>query len=337
MRRLLGALVAVLLLAGSSQPVAGRSVDELLRQRTEAVLTHNEAMFTAGIDPDASEPFKAAQQRLFRNVTALPITTWRYDRDHLTYALDVDQRPTTKPLTFRFTEHAGRWYIADDKPALPWDFAPIRVDRTMNGLVISHPGDEALAARVLAELDPAVDAVTEVWGSGWPRKVAVVIPHNPDELRELVGPVLSDVAGIAISDAVDPPAGQRVVINPDQAAPLSPVELRVLIRHEFTHVAARQATRDTAPMWLVEGFADYVAFHGSGMSLRQAAPLLTSDVAAVPTDFAGPKRDLAYQQAYSLCLYLAQHQDIAAFYRSHQSQVDIDVTGWREFLRQAIG
>ena len=74
----------------------------------------------------------------------------------------------------------------------------------------------------------------------------------------------------------------------------------MLLRHEITHVATRDLTSDSAPLWLVEGFADWVAFHGMGLSLRQAAPLLTSDVSALPADFSGPGRDLAYQQAYSI-------------------------------------
>lgn len=318
-------------------------MDDLLRQRAEAVLTHDEQLFRAGIDPEAGEVFRDAQLRLFRDLTTLPFTSFGYTRSgdqvRVSYALSgVDQQPVTRAETYRFTRHAGLWFLADHRAAQPWDLAPIRVDRAAHGLVISHPGHEALAARVLAELDPAVQAVTEVWGPEWARQVAVLIPGTPDELRRLVGPAFTDLAGIAIADRADPPTGQRVVVNPDQANPLSQLELRVLLRHEFTHVAARATP---APLWLQEGFADYVGFRGSGLSLRQAAPLLTADVTGPPAEFTGPGRDLAYQQAYSICLYLAEQRGeaglLAAYRRSEVDTVDFDVAGWRDFLVRRIG
>lgn len=340
-------MVAVTLLASltQAQAPAQRTLDDLLRQRADAVRTHNEQAFAEGVDPDASPQFADAQRQQFHNLSALPIRTWSYERDgdevRLVYALK-DEPEVTKDVRYEFVERRNRWYLRDAKPLLPWDFAPVQVRSTTSGVVLSHPGDEALADRVLAALDPAVTAVTEVWGTDWARQVVVVLPHNPDELRELVGPVLTDVAGIAVADRSDPPVGQRVVINPERAGTLPPLELGILIRHEITHVAARQVTRSTAPMWLLEGFADYVGFRASGLSLKQAAPLLTSQVTGPPKDFVGPDRDLAYQQAYSLCLWLAAErgeQGLVDFYRTHQSEVDIniDVEAWRKYLRDRIG
>ena len=123
-------------------------------------------------------------------------------------------------------------------------------------------------------LDESVRGVGDILDIGWSRRVDVVVPASESELVSLVGPAFADMAGIAIRDG----AVQRVVINRVRAAPLSALELRVLLRHEITHVATRDLTSDSAPLWLVEGFADYVAFHGLGLSLRQAAPLLTSDL-----------------------------------------------------------
>lgn len=347
MSRFRVALVAVLLLAGLTQaqgPVQ-RTVDEFLRQRAEAVLTRDEALFLAGVDDGIADQ----QRRLFRNLAALPLKSWSYDRDgdrvRLTYTLaDVDQQPVTKDLGYEFVHRHDGWRLHVDKPVLPWDFAPLQVRSNGGGIVLSHPGDEALADSVLAELEPAVRAVSEVWGDDWARAVAVVIPRDPDELRNLVGSTLVDMAGVAVADRADPPTGQRVVINPDRVAGLSQLQLGILIRHEITHVAARRATRATAPLWLLEGFADYVAFRGLGLTLGQAAPQLTSDVTGPPTNFTGPDRDLAYQQAYSICAYLAEklgERGLVDFYRAHQSEVDprmgFSLDGWREYLRKHIG
>lgn len=219
-----------------------------------------------------------------------------------------------------------------------------------SGTVTSSSCDGELASRVSGLLDESVRGVADILDIspgrvGWVRRVEVVVPASDTELVALVGPAFADMAGIAIRDG----AGQRVVINRVRAASLSDLELRVLLRHEITHVATRDLTSDSAPLWLVEGFADWVAFHGLGLSLRQAAPLLTSDVSALPADFGGPGRDLAYQQAYSIMAYLESRlgeRGVVDFFLRYASlsAVDspevlaaVDVTGWREFLKSSIG
>lgn len=210
-----------------------------------------------------------------------------------------------------------------------------------SGTVTSSSCDGALAGRVAGLVDDSVAGVADILDIGWSRRVDVVIPATDSELVSLVGPAFADMAGIAIRDG----ASQRVVLNRVRAASLTPLELRVLLRHEITHVATRDLTSDSTPLWLVEGFADWVAFHGLGLSLRQAAPLLTPDVSALPVDFGGPGRDLAYQQAYSIMVYLESRlgeRGVVDFFLQHaaQSAVDrgaVDVAGWREFLRSSIG
>ena len=190
-------------------------------------------------------------------------------------------------------------------------------------------------------MDESVAGVANILDISWSRRIDVVIPATDEELVSLVGPAFADMAGVAIRDG----AVQRVVLNRVRAAPLTPLELRVLLRHEITHVATRDLTSDSAPLWLVEGFADWVAFHGLGVPLRQAAPLLTSDVSALPADFGGPRRDLAYQQAYSIMVYLESklgERGVVDFFLQYASlsAVDpqaVDVAGWREFLRSSIG
>jgi hypothetical protein len=209
------------------------------------------------------------------------------------------------------------------------------------GTVTSSSCDAELASRVSGLLDESVPAVADILDIGWARRVDIVIPASDAELVSLVGPAFADMAGVAIRDS----AGQRVVINRARAAPLSELELRVLLRHEITHVATRDLTSDSAPLWLVEGFADWVAFHGLGLPLRQAAPLLTSDVSALPADFSGPARDLAYQQSYSIMVYLESRlgeKGVVSFFLQHarRSAVDpsaVNIAGWRDFLRSSIG
>src|SRR5262249_39729985 len=152
----------------------------------------------------------------------------------------------------------------------PWDFAPCQVIPTAQGIVLYHPGSEAMADRLRTELDPAVSAVTALWGPGWAQRVALVLPDSPEEMRSLGGPNFAVVA-VAVADRVDTErhtvAGQRVVLSPNGSRALSIPSLRIVLRHEITHVAARADTVDGSPMWLLEGFADYVGYRDSGIAL----------------------------------------------------------------------
>ena len=128
------------------------------------------------------------------------------------------------------------------------------------------------------------------------------------------------IAAVAVADKVDTASrrveGPRVVLNTETADRLSDTSLRVVLRHEMAHVAARADTADGAPMWLLEGFADYVGYRASGLSPERIAPDLargvrTGEPPAGPppdTDFhaSGRDLDLAYQQSWSLVAHLAK-------------------------------
>jgi hypothetical protein len=45
----------------------------------------------------------------------------------------------------------------------------------------------------------------------------------------------------------------------------------VVLTHELTHVATRATAKVTVPLWVEEGFANYVAYHGSGLAPRVVA------------------------------------------------------------------
>jgi hypothetical protein len=75
-----------------------------------------------------------------------------------------------------------------------------------------------------------------------------------------------------------------VVVSPVPFARLSALGRRVVLTHEVTHVATRAAVQVTLPLWIDEGFADYVAYRGSGLSTA----LLAADV--LPAVRAGTAR-----------------------------------------------
>ncbi|MEU4743472.1 hypothetical protein AB0G02_23830 [Actinosynnema sp. NPDC023658] len=404
----LAGLTAAVVPASPSAPAAAAdptssaradAVRSLLERRARALLERDEPAFTADLDPQADPAFRQRQRDLFRNLAAVPLAEWTYELAgeadlstlrlpasdeawapdvRLSYRLSgVDVEPSGQGMAYLFTRRGDRWYLNSDTALEPlgkrtwrgpWDFGPCHVVSGTGGFVLSHPGGEVLAARVLAELDGAVTAVTEVWGQAWSRQVAVVVPASADEMVALVGPGFATgaIAGVAVADRVDPTThtarGQRVVLNPDSAGVLSPLSLRVLLRHEITHIAARGETVDGAPMWVLEGFADYVGYRRSDVPPAKAAPLLAAQVrqglpTALPSDadFRGGAMELAYQQAWSLNLYLASslgEPGLVGLYRRlarvRASEVDdvlLEVTGedsaalvrgWQDFLRRAF-
>jgi hypothetical protein len=227
---------------------------------------------------------------------------------------------------------------------------------TNQGIVLYHPGSEAMADRLTTELGTAVAAVSAVWGTDWSQRVALMLPDSLDEMRSLVGPgfPVESVVAVAVADRVDTArrlvAGQRVVLSPNGSRALSVASLRVVLRHEITHVAARAETVDGSPMWLLEGFADYVGYRDSGITLAQGAPNLAELVKrdgppdALPEDkdfrTQGRDLDLAYQKSWSLARFVSERYGesvLLAMYRKLAGAGPVSATATDEQLRAVLG
>ena len=68
---------------------------------------------------------------------------------------------------------------------------------------------------------------------------------------------------------------ERVVVNARVYAPLGGVGQRIVMAHELTHVAVGAAS-SAMPLWLSEGYADYVALRRSDVSVRVLAAQIRS-------------------------------------------------------------
>jgi len=365
------------------------SIEELLARRAQALLTRSEADFMATIDPQADPAFVTAQRELFGNLDGVPLSHWSYQlsptgslpvpqglrdageyyapRTTLRYALTgIDAEPTSRPMAYLYVRRAGGWLLASDT-ALdatgektwrgPWDFGPCKVLTVASGLLLGHPGTYDRAFDEYAvELDAAVASVAAVWGTGWSQRVAVLLPGTVDEMRALVGTSFNvdGIAAAAVADKVDVAngvaVGQRVVLNPSLTTKLSPVARRIVLRHEITHVAARASTVDGAPMWLLEGFADYVGYRGSDLEPREAAPDLVRALRGgrppialpVAADFVGGSAnlDLAYQLAWSAALYvvdLVGEDGLVTLYRTVAGDPTQDDATLADAVRTVLG
>lgn len=152
-----------------------------------------------------------------------------------------------------------------------------------------------LLDRVSREMDDAVAAVTAFWGAEWPRDIVVVATASDDQFTALAGGG-ADIAAATV--------GQRIVFA-QGAAGMSDADLRIVLRHELFHYAARAQTAADAPRWLTEGVADFVA--------RPDAPrpgqARAAELAAIPSDSdlatEGPARALAYDRAWWFTRFVA--------------------------------
>lgn len=211
--------------------------------------------------------------------------------------------------------------------------------RTAQLLPLGGRDAGAVLDRIRAELPGAVEAVTAFWGPDWPRDIVIAVAASDEQFRVLAGGV-GDIAATTTA--------QRIMFAPG-AATMSPSALRIVLRHELFHYAARSQTAADAPRWLTEGVADYVGRPPSPIPPQAGA------LGQLPTDAdldsPGAARSLAYDRAWWFSRYVAEtygvptlralylracgfgHPDVATAVRDILG-VDLDqvVADWRHWL-----
>jgi hypothetical protein len=116
-----------------------------------------------------------------------------------------------------------------------------------------------------------------------------------------------------------------------------------VITHEATHVATRAST-SAAPIWLVEGFADYVALRSQPLPVSTTAARIIALVrrsgapAHLPTsadfDPGAPHLEAQYEGAWLACRLLARdggQTDLVAFYDAVDAGGSVSVELHRYF------
>jgi hypothetical protein len=305
--------------SGTSAVPAG--VGLMLDRRAGALLRHDRDGWLATVDP-ADPAFLARQGRLADDLAAVPLTGWRYrpggvlsggtDRLELhtllTYRLQGDTRDVRRDQVLTLTRSAGGWRVAGQRARFPeaadlWDLGPVAVRRGSRAVVIGAAGLAGRLPGFADDLDAAAVAVDRVWGTAWPRTVSALLPADQDAMAALLGPDhgagLDRLAAVTTGD-IDPgpvpgggprPTADRVVLNSGAFAGFGPVARRVVLTHEVTHLATRAAGLGKVPLWLEEGFADYVAYSGSGLGRVAIAGDLVAQARAgrAPTTLPGPE------------------------------------------------
>ncbi|CAM5362436.1 hypothetical protein SGRIM128S_00518 [Streptomyces griseomycini] len=239
-----------------------------------------------------------------------------------------DRSPVTTARTLRLSRDAdGRWTVDSDRPARKsgqqlWDQGPVRAVRGERALVLGVGQSEAELRDYAGLADRAVPAVSDAWGPDWTRRVVVLVPESLEGMAGLLGSPASSYRGIAAVTTGETGTGERapadrIIVNPDAFGLLGAPGRQVVLTHETTHVATRAHTSAATPLWLSEGFADWVGYRGGGRAPAEIAPELAHAVrrgevpAALPDDadfgFSGDADRLAraYESGWTACRLIA--------------------------------
>ncbi|MBZ6140445.1 hypothetical protein KVH06_24280 [Streptomyces olivaceus] len=381
-------LLLVALVACGGRPGADpvrADVQRLLDRRAAAVLAHDAAAYA-----------RTGTGTGFGNLSAIPVADWSYrvsevDRSGDSATAEVELRyrvegydrgavATARTLRLSRDGTGGQWSVDSDRPAeesgqQPWDQGAVEVVRGTRSLVLGV-GQSTTALRGYAGLaDRAVPAVSDAWDGAWARRVVVVVPRSVEGMAGLLGSPASSYRGIAAvttgeTGGREHAPADRVIVNPDAYGLLGDLGKQVVLTHETTHVATRADTTSATPLWLSEGYADWVGYRDTARGPAQSAPELTRAVldggvlGRLPTDddfgFTADADELAraYESGWLACRMIAAQwgeDRLNAFYRAvgaHDERAGAveeamdEVLGttpeeftrqWQDYLRTELG
>ncbi|HEX2372485.1 MAG TPA: hypothetical protein VHO93_00765 [Actinomycetota bacterium] len=319
----------------------------LLAKRAKAVLADDRAAFLATVDKRQKAWYRK-QSTLFARMRTAPFSAFayrildqrsdtrlrrRYKAEQVELARvqaryrfrGQDASPVLARYSYTFALTRSGWRIAGDgdrrfrgrDDVEIWDGGPVKTARSARTLIVHHPGQEGLAARLLRVADRAYAQVGAAWTGRWERKAVILVPSDQDEAERLVGARnLSRVAAVASSSvesgAAERVIGNRIVVNTANVVGYNNLNLQILITHEMTHVATR-TLGDGVPLLLVEGFADWAALKPLDYPFRVTRPALARlggarFDGALPSDreFRGPDAAVAYDEGSAFCLWVAE-------------------------------
>ena len=170
----------------------------------------------------------------------------------------------------------GGWRLAGDEPGdgvarstQIWEYGPLEVVRGARSVVVGLAGAGPIGG-LAPQLDAAWGRVESVWGPADVDGALMIVPGRSEQLGALLGSDASAWAQVAALTSGGPGGVARLYLNPATLGALGPKARGIVLAHELTHVVTRAPTSVASPLWLKEGFADYVGFSDAGVALRIA-------------------------------------------------------------------
>lgn len=329
-----------------------------------AVAREDRAAFGRVFDDAGSASRQAS--RLFATLSRLPLRSFslRYISEHLAdlsvaerrrigenawlAEVDVrwalrgyDRREVQAEVDVIFADDGDRARIVrigpeDGGRAPEWLLGPVRVSEHGDVLLLASPSQPRLGRDIERQISGLDDDVRRVLQS-WRGPLVVVVPGSAAQMERFLGArpgqynAIAAVTTVAGTDS-DRASPVRIVVNPPVFAGLGPKAGRVVLAHEATHVATGATTGSDLPLWLVEGFADYVALVAEPVPVEVAAAQAIDRVRRNgPPDRLPGRREFAtsahglgasYEAAWLACRLIAERhgeRGLVRFYRSAET------------------
>ncbi|MDT0201195.1 hypothetical protein [Nocardioides sp. AE5] len=194
--------------------------------------------------------------------------SWRFD--------GFDPGPAWAEITVTFALEDGQARITGfgggSRRTPLWLLAGLAVDRTDDALVMvagESVGEYATQAREAVRVVRAMLPDTE-------QGLVVEVPANTGQLNAMLDADEGEYDNIAavtttVDGSLTPTSPVHVLVNPQLWSGLKAQGAQVVMSHEAVHVVTGAATTSGVPLWLLEGFADYVALRDVDLPLTTAA------------------------------------------------------------------
>lgn len=205
-----------------------------------------------------------------------------------------------------------------------WLTGPVTARRGPDWLVVTTGRGRPLA-RYSRQADRAVEAVGATLDR--PARLVVEVPASVGQLNRAVGAEPGTYDAIAAvtagSDGTFAPGTPvHVFLNPAVFGALDELAAQIVMTHEAVHVVTEAPLAQGTELWLLEGFADYVALRDTELPLaRTAAQVIervrrdgVPDILPPRTEFDSGAAHLGavYESAWLACLVLADRGGEAA-------------------------
>lgn len=222
------------------------------------------------------------------------------------------------------------------------------VSRRSDGVLVMMADPQGRLARIHQQARTAAAEVRDRLGRD--AALVVEVPAGPADLNRAVGAVPGTYDGVAAvttgaDGSVVPGAPLHVFVNPEVYGGLDPLAAQVVMTHEAVHVTTGAPFAQGVPLWLLEGFADFVALQDVDLPLSRSAGQILRQVRrdgvpdSLPTggdfDTAAGHLGATYEAAWQVCEVLAERRGdaaVVAFYAAVVAGSDVE----RE-LRQRFG
>jgi hypothetical protein len=256
--------------------------------------------------------------------------TWQFAR--------FDRSPARAEVLVGLRDEGDRVAITGfgggDRVSPLWLSGSLQVRRAPRTLVLVD-GSAAEARAYARRAAAAVPVVRRVLPD-WDRGLVVEVPASEDALDDTLDAdpgTYDQIAAVTTSADGRPTADApvHVFVNPDVYGGLRLIGAQVVMSHEATHVATGAFT-SAMPLWVLEGFADYVALRDVDLPVARSASQIIARVRAdaPPRRLPGadefgtrtPGLGATYESAWLACRLLARDGGEAALVRFYRAVDD---------------